>query len=80
MALCAIALAPVNATAGLFSKSPKGPELLGSHPAANNQSARDTLLRQRQQVITRPQAKPGKTVNSRRPTAAKTVLGKPVKK
>ena len=79
LALCAALVLPAVGNAGLFSKSPKTPPLLGSHPSSDAKNAREALLKERNNTITTRKVKPGKTITSQRQKPGRTILGQPVK-
>ncbi len=69
----------MSSHAGLFSRKPKGPPLLGSHPTSEAKDARTDLLKQRTRALPTHSVKPGKTITSQRTHPGKTLLGQPVK-
>jgi hypothetical protein len=77
---CAVLLLPSVGNAGLFSKTPKTPPLLGSHPSADAKDARKQLLKGRQVAVPARTTKAPKTLTSQRSKPGKTALGSPVKR
>jgi hypothetical protein len=80
LAACTLTLSPSISGAGLFSRAPKGPPLLGSHPSSDARDARNALLKQHASAVRAPDVKPGKTVTSQRLRAGKTLLGRSIKR
>jgi hypothetical protein len=66
-------------TAGIFSSKPKGPQLLGAHPAVDARNARRSVIKAHQSVVPARKLKPGTTAVGQARRPGKTVLGSPVK-